>query len=41
MDEDDYIQVILQKWGNSIGIRIPILLLKSLYLKNDNKLDLI
>lgn len=34
-------QVILQKWGNSIGIRIPSAILKSLNLKNDDKLDLI
>ena len=31
----------LQKWGNSWGIRIPSSILKSLELKDNDKLDLI
>lgn len=31
----------LQKWGNSVGIRIPSNILKSLNLKLDDKIDLI
>ena len=31
----------LQKWGNSVGIRIPSSFLKSLNLKTNDKVDLI
>ena len=31
----------LQKWGNSSGIRIPSSFLKSLGLKNDDKIEII
>lgn len=31
----------LQKWGNSFGIRIPINILKSLNLKENDKLELV
>lgn len=30
----------LQKWGNSMGIRIPISILKTLNLKENDRLDL-
>lgn len=33
-------EVILQKWGNSTGIRIPSNFLKSLNLKANDKLDI-
>lgn len=31
----------LQKWGNSSGIRIPSTILKSLNIKNNDKLELV
>ena len=31
----------LQKWGNSLGVRIPSNILKSLNLKTNDKIDLI
>lgn len=31
----------LQKWGNSSGIRIPSSFLKSLGLKNDDKIEIV
>ncbi len=31
----------LQKWGNSLGIRIPSTILKSLNLKSNDRIDLI
>lgn len=31
----------LQKWGNSSGIRIPSAILKSLNIKNNDKLELV
>ncbi len=31
----------LQKWGNSLGVRIPSSILKSLNLKTNDKIDLI
>ena len=34
-------EIILQKWGNSDGIRIPSNILKSLNLKTNDKLELI
>ena len=34
-------EVILQKWGNSDGIRIPSSLLKSLNIKTNDKLEII
>ena len=34
-------EIILQKWGNSDGIRIPSNILKSLNLKANDKLELI
>jgi antitoxin MazE len=34
-------EIILQKWGNSDGIRIPSTILKSLKLKTNDKLELI
>ena len=34
-------EVILQKWGNSDGIRIPSSLLKALNLKTNDKIELI
>ena len=39
LDGDDSIEARLQKWGNSTGIRIPSIILKSLNLKaNDKKI---
>ena len=32
--------VIVQKWGNSLGIRIPGVFAKELHLKNGSHLDL-
>ena len=34
-------EIRLQKWGNSIGIRIPNAFLKSLKLKNNDKILLV
>lgn len=34
-------EVKIQKWGNSAGIRIPSSILKSLNLKTNDKVDLI
>ena len=34
-------EVILQKWGNSDGIRIPSTLLKALNLKTNDKIELV
>ena len=34
-------EVILQKWGNADGIRIPSSLLKSLNIKTNDKLEII
>ena len=34
-------EIILQKWGNSDGIRIPSALVKSLNLKTNDKLDIV
>ena len=34
-------EVILQKWGNSDGIRIPSTLLKALDLKTNDKIELV
>ena len=33
-------EVRLQKWGNSVGIRIPSVILKSLNLKSNDMVDL-
>ena len=41
MNGDDCMQVILQKWGNSDGIRIPSSFLKSLNLKTNDKVELV
>ena len=41
MNGDDFMEVRVQKWGNSDGIRIPSSILKSLNLKTNDKVDLI
>ena len=38
---DDNMEVRLQKWGNSDGIRIPSSFLKSLNLKTNDKVELV
>ena len=38
---DDIVEVRLQKWGNSNGIRIPNTLLKALNLKTNDKVNII
>lgn len=40
MNGDDYMEARLQKWGNSIGIRIPSSILKSLNLKDNDILKI-
>ena len=37
---DDSVEARLQKWGNSLGIRIPSSLLKTLNLKNNDQVDI-
>lgn len=37
----NYMEAILQKWGNSIGIRISSNILKALNLKENHIIDLI
>ena len=37
---DDSVKARLQKWGNSLGIRIPSSLLKTLNLKNNDQVDI-
>ena len=37
---DDYVEIKLQKWGNSLGIRIPSNILKSLNLKTNDTIDI-
>lgn len=37
---DDYVEIKLQKWGNSLGIRIPSNILKSLNLKTNDIVDI-
>lgn len=36
----DKVEIKLQKWGNSLGIRIPSNILKSLSLKENDLLDI-
>ena len=36
----DNLEAKLQKWGNSLGIRIPSSLLKALNLKNNDQVDI-
>ena len=38
---DDNMEIRLQKWGNSDGIRIPSTFLKALNLKTNDKIELI
>ena len=38
---DDNVEIRLQKWGNSDGIRIPSAFLKTLNLKTNDKVELI
>ena len=38
LDGDDSMEARLQKWGNSTGIRIPSIILKSLNLKANDKM---
>ena len=40
MNGDDYMEVRLQKWGNSMGIRIPSNMIKSLNLKTNDMLNI-
>ena len=37
---DDSVEARLQKWGNSLGIRIPSSILKTLNLKNNDQVDI-
>ena len=39
-DGDDSMEARLQKWGNSTGIRIPSIILKSLNLKTNDKMNI-
>ena len=41
MNGAGYVEVKLQKWGNSQAIRIPSTFLKSLKLKENDKLELV
>ena len=34
-------QTVVQKWGNSLGIRIPSMYVKEFNLKNGNSVDII
>lgn len=40
MDGDDFMEVRIQKWGNSDGIRIPSSILKSLNIKTNDILNI-
>ena len=40
MDGDDTMEARLQKWGNSLGIRIPSSILKSLNIKPNEILNI-
>ena len=40
LDGDDSMEARLQKWGNSTGIRIPSIILKSLNLKTNDKMNI-
>ena len=40
LDGDDSMEARLQKWGNSTGIRIPSIILKSLNLKKNDKMNI-
>jgi antitoxin MazE len=37
---EDHMQTVVQKWGNSLGIRIPALYTKDLELKNGSTVDI-
>ena len=39
-NEDDYMEAKIQKWGNSVGIRIPSSILKSLNIKTNDILNI-
>ena len=39
-NRDDYIEAKVQKWGNSVGIRIPSSILKSLNIKTNDILNI-
>ena len=40
MDGDDKMEARLQKWGNSVGIRIPHSILKDLNLKINDLINI-
>lgn len=40
MNGDENMEITLQKWGNSNGIRIPSSILKSLNLKTNDKMKI-
>lgn len=39
-NRDDYMEAKIQKWGNSVGIRIPSSILKSLNIKTNDILNI-
>jgi antitoxin MazE len=38
---EDFMQTVVQKWGNSLGIRIPAIYAREFELKNGSSVDIV